>query len=166
MLPDGVYHFSFVNRSTFILTTTRHSGYIHLVTISDSEELHARTIIEFGLPKIEDNVQVEAVITHSGAITASPTDDERFIATPERRIHTFTVMYEFVDSDPILEAETYTLFVPNDTLLRYISEHKDKPKNLIVWDDWGPKFTRMLKNQGPPDRMRWVTRIIPTFFDG
>ncbi len=152
-----MYHFGFVTRSTYILTTTRDVGYIHLVEIS--EELEHRTIVVLCLPEIVNNVQVEAVITHSGAITASATDDERFIATPERRIHTFTVMYGFLD--PTREAATYTLFVPNETFLRYISDYEDRNKTLlsyIMWENWGPGHTRMLLNEGSFNWMRCVAR--------
>ncbi|PBK68010.1 hypothetical protein ARMSODRAFT_888206 [Armillaria solidipes] len=154
-LPESVYHFGFVTRNTYILTTTRDVGYIYLVEIS--EELKYRTIVVLCLPEIVNNVQVEAVITHSGAITASATDDEQFIATPERRIHTFTVMYGFLD--PTREAATYTLFVPNETFLRYISDYEARTKTLlsyIMWENWGPGCTRMLLNEGSFNWMRYA----------
>ncbi len=50
-------------------------------------ELEYRTIAVLCLPEIVNNIQIEVFITHSGAITASATDIERFIATPERRMH-------------------------------------------------------------------------------
>ncbi|KAK0184337.1 hypothetical protein F5146DRAFT_938832 [Armillaria mellea] len=154
-LPESVYHFGFVTSTTYILTTTRGNGYVHLVEIS--EELEYRTIVVLCLPEIVNNVQVDAVITHSGAITASPTDDEQFIATQERRIHTFTVMYGFLD--PTREAATYTLFVPNETFLQYISDYEDRNKTLlsyIMWKNWGPGHTRMLLNEGSFNWMRYA----------
>ncbi|KAK0441239.1 uncharacterized protein EV420DRAFT_1580445 [Desarmillaria tabescens] len=154
-LPKGVYHFGFVTRDTYILTTTCAPGYIYLVQMS--EEIQYRTIVVLCLPEIVDNVQVEAVITHSGAITASATDSEQFIATPERRIHTFTVMYGFLD--PTRDAVTYTLFVPNQTFLHYISDYEDRKKSLlsyVIWDNWGPGHTRMLSNEGSFNWMRYA----------
>ncbi|KAK0484302.1 hypothetical protein EDD18DRAFT_707055 [Armillaria luteobubalina] len=154
-LPKSVYHFGFVTRSTYILTTTREDGYIHLMEIS--EELGYRPIVVLCLPQIMNNVQVDAVITHSGPITASPTDGEQFIATQERRIHTFTVMYGFLD--PTREAATYTLFVRNETFLRYISDYEDRKMTLlsyIMWKNWGPGQTRMLLNEGSFNWMRYA----------
>ncbi|KAK0200163.1 hypothetical protein DFS33DRAFT_128619 [Desarmillaria ectypa] len=154
-LPRGVYHFGFVTRDAYILTTTWTPGYIYLVQMSD--EIQYKTIVVLCLPEIVDNIQVEAVITHSGAITASATDGEQFIAIPERRIHTFTMMYGFLD--PTQEAATYTLFVPNEIFLQYISDYEDRSKSLlsyIIWENWGPQHTRMLSNEGSFNWMRYA----------
>ncbi|KAG7441677.1 uncharacterized protein BT62DRAFT_955490 [Guyanagaster necrorhizus] len=154
-LPRGVYHFGFVTWNTYILTTTSSPGYIYLVQIS--EELKYRTIVVLQLPEIVDNVHIDAAITHSGAITASAIDGELFIASPERRIHTFTVTYAFLD--PAREAATYTLFVPNEAFLQYISDYEDRSKNLLcylLWENWGPRHTRMLPNEGTFNWMRYA----------
>ena len=148
-----MYHFGFIDRTTYILTSIIGRGSIYIMKLRSGT---LRPIVILWLPEIKSGVKVDHITTHTSAIPQNPT---ALSPRQDRRIHTFSVLYS-----PRLihdEQTTHCLFVHNDLLLKYADAYDSASEPVYVgWEKWGRSHTRFQRIPGIYHWMRCVNKMM------
>ncbi|KJA19165.1 hypothetical protein HYPSUDRAFT_44402 [Hypholoma sublateritium FD-334 SS-4] len=159
-LPHDTSDFALLGQNSFLVTRTRDSGSIalyklHLYPISNP--LHVAT---FHLPDIKPNSRLIALRTHAGPIEANPLPDSYFKREDKNRIHVFTLSYtSFTSPGATLSRMTALgMYVHQNVFVSHLEDCAEKNQEVVdvKWDDWGPNYTRLMRDRSPSHWLRYA----------
>ncbi|KAF8956210.1 hypothetical protein BDZ97DRAFT_1959013 [Flammula alnicola] len=174
-LPSGTYDFTLLNRSSFLLTSTKNHGSLQLFSLLDSPASSPELVTTLSLPTLNPTYRIHSFGIHSGPIHSNPPPNAPFTSVDAERLHVVNITYWTatpMHGDQGLFA--FSMYVHNRVFLAYLEgrgrtctvrydsigetdDSRDNPDDSVVeWDAWGPQNTLFMPSRSPPHWLRYV----------
>ncbi|KAF9474746.1 hypothetical protein BDN70DRAFT_884502 [Pholiota conissans] len=153
-LPRAIpFDFALLDSKFFLTAHPLDSGLISLYQLPRSGAGSGAILLaNLHLPSISMGTTVARIDTHSGPLEAGPLPGVAFMEKDENRLHAFTIVYRhsgLMDPEGSQSVMSMDLFVHQRVFMKYCRSctgvHRD-----ILWDEWGPSNTRMLRPSSIP----------------
>lgn len=155
-LPEQTFSFSFIDSRSFIATSLRDSGSIHIFSFEDLGSENGPThVAALLMPELNEYAAVHQFWTHCEPFYGEASN-KSFSTSKGSRLHVMTIQYVTVRH--FIRTE-YTLFIHNQVLLNYMEDYKrgrSTEAPVVPWSEWGPENTRFLDQ---PTQYSWLRYV-------
>ncbi|KAJ7453673.1 hypothetical protein B0H11DRAFT_271887 [Mycena galericulata] len=148
LLSPRAYILASVNDTSYMPGRPRGIGEIHIYTFDGTRAIEPTRVAILQLPHPHPHRHLNRIVAHSGPFCAGPLPGVTFSKRNDRRICVISLEYD--------QGECYFVYVPHRYLETYVGlPDSDDGPPTVLWDEWGPKCTRML-----PGRHRFWLRYV------